>query len=178
VLSIQWSLPFRKKPKLEAPRAWRLAGERITTFMSGTPFTVYDCRRPVQGGAPEISGFPSDRPNRIGDFTKGTCANGARAELPTAGSAQRIQRLDPMHNAASSATREETLRKGLASPMDFSALKNSKSPRARRSNFAASCSIFHHANLGVAVNDINSPTSGRSDVAAGRLVQFALKFLL
>jgi len=35
----------------------------ITTFMSGTPFTVYDSAGvSLQGGAPEISGFPSDRP--------------------------------------------------------------------------------------------------------------------
>ena len=44
----------------------------ITTFAEQLPFTVYDSTNAsLQGSAPEISGFPSDRPNLVGDPNSG-----------------------------------------------------------------------------------------------------------
>ena len=49
---------------------WQLNG--IFTAMSGTPFTVFDSNDvSLQGQAPEISGFSSNRPNVIGNPNSG-----------------------------------------------------------------------------------------------------------
>jgi hypothetical protein len=80
VISYEWDLPFFNHAQGWYARVlggWQVNG--ITTFQTGTPFTVYDSAGvSAQGGAPEISGFPSDRPNLVGDPSSGTCAsNGA-----------------------------------------------------------------------------------------------------
>ena len=184
VLSYQWSLPFFEKAegwKRHVLGGWQVNG--ITTFMSGTPFTVYDSAGvSVQGGAPEISGFPSDRPNRIGDFTKGTCANGARAGTPNCWiSPSGFQRLDPIAQAGQFGNAGRNIAQGPGlHQWDFSALKNFKITESKTIQFRGELfNIFNHANLGLPVNDINSPSFGQIQTSQpGRLVQFALKFLL
>ncbi len=73
VFSYQWSLPFWKQPHgwyQHILGDWQLNG--IVTLMSGTPFTVFDSNDfSVQGSAPEISGFFSNRPNVVGDPNDG-----------------------------------------------------------------------------------------------------------
>ena len=67
VLSYQWSLPFWRQPHgwyQQVLGNWQVNG--IVTLMSGTPFTVFDSTDfSVQGSAPEITGFFSNRPNLV-----------------------------------------------------------------------------------------------------------------
>ena len=73
VLSYEWSLPWWKQPHgwyQHVLGNWQLNG--ITTFMSGTPFTVFDSQDvSLEGSAPEITGFSSNRPNLVGDPKSG-----------------------------------------------------------------------------------------------------------
>ena len=73
VLSYEWRVPFWNHPQTWYQHVlgdWQLNG--ITTFMSGTPFTVYDDNDvSLQGSAPEISGFSSNRPNVVGNPNNG-----------------------------------------------------------------------------------------------------------
>jgi hypothetical protein len=73
VLSYEWSLPWWKEPQNWYQHIlgnWQVNG--ITTFTSGTPFTVYDSQDvDLQGGAPEISRFSSNRPSLIGKPNSG-----------------------------------------------------------------------------------------------------------
>lgn len=73
VLSYQWSVPFWQQAHRWYGRAlgnWQFNG--ILTLMSGTPFTVFDSTDvSLQGSAPEISGFSSNRPNLVGDPNAG-----------------------------------------------------------------------------------------------------------
>ena len=183
VLSYQWNLPF-----FEKAQAWRhqvLGGWQvncITTIMSGTPFTLYDSAGvSLQGGAPEISGFPSDRPDRVGDFTKGTCANGASAGTADCWvSPSGFQRLDPIAQAGHFGKAGRNIAQGPGfQQWDFSALKNFKITENKTIQFRGELfNIFNHANLGLPQNDLNSPNFGQIQTSQpGRLVQFALKFL-
>lgn len=69
VFSYQWSLPFLQQAQTWYGHAfgnWQLNG--IFTAMAGTPFTVFDSNDvSLQGQAPEISGFSSNRPNVVGN---------------------------------------------------------------------------------------------------------------
>jgi hypothetical protein len=192
VISYQWNLPFFEKAegwKRVALGGWQVNG--ITTFMSGTPFTVYDSAgASLQGGAPEISGFPSDRPNVIGDFTKGTCPNPNPGGQPfQAGtpncwiSPDGFQRLstDPVTGQLGQfgdAGRNIAQGPGYQQ-WDFSALKNFRITETKTLQFRGELfNIFNHANLGLPVNDMNSSNFGSiTSAQPGRLVQFALKFL-
>jgi outer membrane receptor protein involved in Fe transport len=73
VLSYQWSLPFLQHSDNWYGHVlgnWQLNG--IVTAMSGTPFTVFDSNDvSLQGQAPEISGFSSNRPNVVGNPNSG-----------------------------------------------------------------------------------------------------------
>src|SRR5580700_4565486 len=73
VLSYQWMLPFLQHSRNWEGRVfgiWQLNG--IFTAMSGTPFTVFDSNDvSLQGQAPEISGFSSNRPNVVGNPNSG-----------------------------------------------------------------------------------------------------------
>ena len=67
VLSYQWALPWWQQPKTWYEQVlgnWQVNG--IVSAMTGTPFTVFDGNDySVQGSAPEISGFFSNRPNVV-----------------------------------------------------------------------------------------------------------------
>lgn len=67
VLSYQWSLPLWRQPHgwyQQVLGNWQVNG--IVTWSTGTPFTVFDSNDySVQGSAPEISGFFSNRPNLV-----------------------------------------------------------------------------------------------------------------
>jgi hypothetical protein len=136
----------------------------------------------MRGGAPEISGFPSDRPDLIADPSRGTCAsNGAHT-----GTAQcrfnpsAFRRLDATAQIGQFGNAGRNIVTGpgvqqwdLSAPKNFR-LTKTKSPQFRTELF----NIFNHANFGVPVNDMNSPDVGQIQTwRPGRLVQFALKFL-
>src|SRR5208283_1755666 len=73
VLSYQWALPFLRHSSSWYGHVlgnWQLNG--IMTDMSGGPFTVFDSNDvSLQGQAPEITGFSSNRPNVVGDPNSG-----------------------------------------------------------------------------------------------------------
>jgi len=184
VISYEWDLPFFDHAQGwygHVLGGWQVNG--ITTFQTGTPFTVYDSAGvSAQGGAPEISGFPSDRPDLVGDPSSGTCAsNGAHT-----GTAQcwfnpgAFQRLDPNAQIGQfgNAGRNMVTGPGVQQ-WDFSALKNFRFTETKNLQFRAELfNIFNHANFGVPVNDMNSPDVGQIQTSQpGRLLQLALKFL-
>jgi hypothetical protein len=148
---------------------------RITTFTSGTPFTVYDSRDVTfQGGAPEMSGFSSGRPNLVGDPNAGPQTSAQCFNVSA------FQRLDPVLNAGQFGNAGRNIVEGPTfTPGDFSASKNiqlseSKSLQLRGEFF----NLFNRANYGLPDNDLNSPTAGKIlSAAPPRLVQVALKFL-
>jgi len=184
VLSYQWTLPYFANAqgwRKQVLGGWQVNG--ITTFMTGTPFTVYDSAGvSLQGGAPEISGFPSDRPDRVGDFTKGTCPNdGASAGTANCWiSPSGFQRLDPNTQLGQFGNAGRNIAQGPGyQQWDFSALKNFRFTESKTIQFRGELfNIFNHANLGLPVNDLNSSNFGQIQTSQpGRLVQFALKFL-
>ncbi len=185
VISYQWDLPFLNHAQGwygHVLGGWQVNG--ITTFQTGTPFTVYDSAGvSAQGGAPEISGFPSDRPDLIGDPTKGTCPNGARAGTPNCWfNPGAFQRLDPNGQIGQFGNAGRNILTGPGiQQWDFSALKNFRFTESKNLQFRAELfNIFNHANFGVPVNDLNSPPDVVGQIQTsqpGRLVQFALKFL-
>lgn len=154
---------------------WQVNG--IITLMSGTPFTVYDSRDvSFQGGAPEIAGFSSSRPNLIGD------PNAGPRTVQESFNKGALQQLTPVPNGPTQFFGNEG-RNGVQGPgyhqWNFSAFKNiavhkSKTLQLRAEFF----NIFNHANFRLPNNDINSPNFGViSEAQPGRLVQLALKSL-
>ena len=84
VLSYQWSLPLWRQPKgwyQQVLGNWQVNG--IVTAMTGTPFTVFDGNDfSVQGSAPEITGFFSNRPNVVADKSQRRSENLQRMAQP------------------------------------------------------------------------------------------------
>jgi hypothetical protein len=183
VISYEWDLPFFNHSQEWYGRViggWQVNG--ITTFQTGTPFTVYDSTGvSAQGGAPEISGFPSDRPDLVGDPSKGNCSNGAHAGTPNCWfNPGAFQPLDPLTQIGQFGNAGRNIVTGPGvQQWDFSALKNFRFTETKNLQFRAELfNIFNHANFGVPVNDMNSPNVGQIQTSQpGRLVQFALKFL-
>ena len=175
VVSYQWDLPFfrgRANWQSRLLGGWQVNG--ITTFMSGTPFTVYDSNGvSAQGGAPEISGFPSDRPNLVGDPNAGPHTPDQWI------STSAFQRLDPVADAGRFGNAGRNIAQGPGfQQWDFSAIKSFHFTESKDLQFRAEFfNIFNHANFGLPVNDINSVNFGKIQTAQpGRLMQFALKF--
>jgi Carboxypeptidase regulatory-like domain/TonB dependent receptor len=185
VLSYLWELPlFRNVQgwRRVVLGGWQVNG--ITTFQSGTPFTVYDSTGvSAQGGAPEISGFPSDRPDLIGDPTRGTCPNGAHTGTPDCWyNPSTFRQLDPASQIGQFGNAGRNIVEGPGyQQWDFSALKSFRFSENKNLQFRAEFfNIFNHANLGIPVNDLNSPDNVKGSIQSsqsGRLVQLALKFL-
>lgn len=178
VLSYQYSLPFWKHPQNWYQKAlgdWQVSG--ITTFQTGTPFTVYDSTDvSFQGGAPEISGFSSSRPNLVGDPN-----SGPRTTAEWFNKAA-FEQLFPVNNGPTQSFGNEG-RNVVEGPglnvWDFSALKNFRVTESKTLQFRAEFfNVFNHANFGLPNNDISSPNFGVIQSAANpRLIQLALKFL-
>src|SRR5580704_17016971 len=178
VLSYQWSLPFLEHSSAWYGKVfgnWQLNG--ILTAMSGTPFTVFDSNDvSLQGQAPEISGFSSNRPNIVGNPNSGPRTV---AEWFNTGAFQQLQP-DPLgrFQVFGDEGRNAVLGPGYVD-WDFSAFKNiplteSKELQLRGELF----NFLNHTNFRLPVSDIESPTFGQiqSDVGP-RVIQVALKFL-
>jgi len=177
VLSYQWSLPFWRQPQTWYQHAlgnWQVNG--ITTFMSGTPFTVFDSNDvSLQGGAPEITGFSANRPNLVGDPN-----SGPRSVLQwfnTAAFQQLTQDPNSPVQQFGNAGRNIVQGPGFQQ-WDFSALKNIRIAEAKELQFRAEFfNIFNHPNFRLPDSDINSRTFGQiQEALPPRLVQLALKF--
>src|SRR5579862_2733972 len=183
VVSYQWDLPFFKHSQewyAHILGGWQVNG--VTVAQTGTPFTVYDSAGvSAGGGAPEISGFPSDRPNLVGDPTQGSCPNGSPAGTPNCWfNPGAFQRLNPVTQIGQYGNAGRNIVSGPGMQQwDFSALKNFHFTESKNLQFRAELfNIFNHANFGLPVNDMNSPNVGQIQTSQpGRLVQFALKFM-
>jgi hypothetical protein len=176
VFSYQWNLPFFNHPEnwyQSLFGGWMVNG--ITSFSTGTPFTVYDSANvSLQGSAPEISGFPSDRPDAISNPNSGPHT----PNQWVSGSA--FQRLNPNTQAGQFGDEGRNIVTGPGiQQWDFSALKNFNIHESKTIQFRAEFfNIFNHANFQLPINDINSPNFGQIQSAQpGRIVQLALKFL-
>jgi Carboxypeptidase regulatory-like domain/TonB dependent receptor len=178
VLSYQWSLPFLQHSKNWYGYAlgnWQLNG--IFTAMSGTPFTVFDSNDvSLQGQAPEISGFSSNRPNVVGNPNSGP---------RTAAQWFNVSAFQPIIQDPNSPVQQfgNEGRNSVQGPgyvnWDFSAFKNIRLTESKQLQFRGELfNVLNHTNFRLPVSDIESPTFGQiqSDVSQ-RKIQVALKFL-
>jgi outer membrane receptor protein involved in Fe transport len=178
VLSYEWSVPFWRQAHTWYEHVlgnWQFNG--IATLMSGTPFTVFDPNDvSLQGSAPEISGFSSNRPNVIGNPN-----SGPRTPQEWFNTAA-FQRLIPDPNSPVEQFGDEG-RNVVQGPgyanWDFSALKNIPITEGKQFQFRAELFNFlNHTNFRLPVSDISSPTFGQIHADLGpRVIQLALKFL-
>jgi outer membrane receptor protein involved in Fe transport len=178
VLSYQWSLPFLQHSSNWYGKVlgnWQLNG--IMTAMSGTPFTVFDSTDvSLQGQAPEISGFSSNRPNVIGNPNSGPRT---AAEWFNVSAFQQLQP-DPLgrFEVFGNEGRNAVEGPGYVN-WDFSAFKNIRVTESKEFQFRGELfNVLNHTNFRLPVSDIESPTFGQiqSDVSP-RVIQVALKFL-
>jgi outer membrane receptor protein involved in Fe transport len=178
VLSYQWSLPFLQNSANWYGKVlgnWQLNG--IFTAMSGTPFTVFDSNDvSLQGQAPEISGFSSNRPNVVGNPNSGPRT---AAEWFNVNAFQRINQ-DPNSPVEQFGNED---RNALVGPRyvnwDVSAFKNIRLTEQKELQFRGELfNVLNHTNFRLPVSDIESATFGQiqSDVSP-RVIQVALKFL-
>jgi hypothetical protein len=178
VLSYQWSLPFLEHSSAWYGKVfgnWQLNG--ILTAMSGTPFTVFDSNDvSLQGQAPEISGFSSNRPNVVGNPNSGPRTV---AEWFNTGAFQQLQP-DPLGRFQ---VFGDEGRNAVLGPRyvnwDASAFKNIRLTESKELQFRGELfNVLNHTNFRLPVSDIESPTFGQvqSDVSP-RVIQVALKFL-
>jgi hypothetical protein len=178
VLSYQWSVPFWKQAHTWYQHAlgnWQFNG--IVTAMSGTPFTVFDSTDvSLQGSAPEISGFSSNRPNVVSDPNSGP--HTAQKWVSEAA----FQRITPDSNSPVQQFGNEG-RNVVQGPgytnWDFSAVKNIRVTEGKDLQFRGELFNFlNHTNLRLPNSDISSPTFGEIHSDLGpRLIQVALKFV-
>src|SRR5215472_14886810 len=172
VLSYEWSLPFLQHSHQWYGKIlgdWQLNG--IFTAMSGTPFTVFDSSDvSLQGQAPEISGFSSNRPNVIANPNSGPRTAGEWFNVKA------FQQLQPDPQGRFEVFGDEG-RNAVLGPgyvdWDFSAFKNiplteSKELQVRGELF----NVLNHTNFRLPVSDIESATFGQvqSDVSP-RVIQ-------
>jgi carboxypeptidase family protein len=176
VVSYNWNLPLWNHPQNWYQHIlgnWQANG--ITTFMSGTPFTVYDSQDvSLQGGAPEISGFSSNRPDLMGNPNSGPRTPQEWFNVSA------FQRLDPVAQAGQFGNEGRNVVQGPGyQQWDFSLFKDIPIREAKRLQFRAEFfNVFNHANFRLPDNDISSPTFGQiQNALPGREVQLALKFL-
>jgi hypothetical protein len=178
VLSYQWSLPWFRQAHSWYGRVlgnWQLNG--ITTFMSGTPFTVFDSNDvSLQGGAPEITGFSANRPDLIGDPNSGPHSVAQWFNTPA------FQRLtqDPNSPVQQFGNEGRNVVQGPAyQQWDFSAMKNIRLAESKDLQFRAEFfNLFNHPNFRLPDSDISSPTFGQiQEALPPRLIQLALKFM-
>ena len=178
VFSYQWSLPFLQHSQAWYGYAfgnWQLNG--IFTAMAGTPFTVFDSNDvSLQGQAPEISGFSSNRPNVVGNPNSGPRT--ATEWFNVSAFQQIIQNpLSPVEQFGDEG------RNAVLGPRyvdwDFSAFKNIRLTESKELQFRGELfNLLNHVNYRLPVSDIESPNFGQiqQDVAP-RVIQVALKFL-
>ena len=180
VFSYQWSLPFFH----DAPGwsqavlgGWQLNG--IATLMSGTPFTVFDSTDVSnQGGAPEITGFSANRPDRVAGQSPNAGPRTTSAWLNAAAFAQVIPDPNSPVQQFGNAGRNVGLGPRYAD-WDFSMFKNFRITESKDIQFRAEFFNFlNHPNFRLPDSDISSPTFNAILAAQSpRVIQLALKFL-
>ncbi|MFZ0199539.1 MAG: TonB-dependent receptor [Candidatus Sulfotelmatobacter sp.] len=178
VLSYQWMLPIFQHSSNWYGHVlgnWQLNG--IFTAMSGTPFTVFDSNDvSLQGQAPEISGFSSNRPNVIGN------PNSGPRSVSEWFNTSAFQQLQPDPLGRFEVFGDEG-RNAVEGPgylnWDVSAFKNIRVTESKELQFRGELfNVLNLTNFRLPVSDIESPTFGQvqSDVGP-RVIQVALKFM-
>src|SRR5437899_4184266 len=180
VLSYQWSLPFLQHSVNWYGKVlgnWQLNG--IVTAMSGTPFTVFDPNDvSLQGQAPEISGFSSNRPNVIGNPNSGPHT---AAQWFNVNAFERITQ-DPNSPVQQFGNEGRNAVQGPGYVnWDFSAFKNIRLTESKEVQFRGELfNVLNHTNFRLPVSDISAPAGVfghvQSDVSP-RVIQVALKFM-
>jgi hypothetical protein len=188
VLSYQWSVPYWRQASTWYQHAfgnWQFNG--IFTAMSGTPFTVLNSNDvSLQGSAPEISGFSSNRPDVVSDpFKPGPvaanpgCTNfPAQTRTPVAWF-NPCAFVEPATGSFGNEGRNAIQGPGYVN-WDFSLLKNIQVAESKQLQFRAELfNILNHTNLRLPESDIQSPNIGQiqKDTEQPRVIQLALKFL-
>jgi carboxypeptidase family protein len=174
VLSYQWELPFWRHGAnwyQDVLGNWQVNG--ITTFMSGTPFTVED--QSFNYDAPEITGFSAFRPNLVGNPNDGPKTV---QEWFNTNAFQRLDLSTTPAGAYGTEGRNVVEGPGLAQ-WDFSAFKTIRITESKNLQLRAEFfNIFNRTNFRLPNSDISSPTFGQIQAALQpRLIQFAMKFL-
>ncbi len=173
VFSYQWSLPFWQQSHNWYQYAlgnWQING--IVTAQSGTPLTVFDSNDySLQGGAPEITGFQSNRPNLVGNPN-----SGPKTPEEWFNTSAFAKVTDP--GTFGTAGRNIVQGPGYVN-WDFSAFKNFKVTESKLFQFRAEFfNLLNHPNFFVPDSDISSPTFGEiHEAQSQRVIQLALKFL-
>jgi hypothetical protein len=145
----------------------------IATHNSPTPFTVYDSTNvSLQANSPPISGYPASRPNLIGNPNSGPQTVSDWLNVSA------FQRLNPVTQAGQFGNSGRNVARGPAFT-DFDASLTrlfSLTETLRLQLRAEAFNIANHANFGLPIADLNSPSFNQI-LSAGspRLVQFALK---
>ena len=154
-------------------RDWQL--NAILTYTSGTPFTISDSANvALQANSPPISGFPASRPNVVGD------PDGGPHTVDEWISRSAFERLNIQTQAGQFGNAGRNIARGPSYlNADASLVRDFPVTSATRLQFRAEVfNVANHANFGLPVADLNSPSFGRI-LSAGppRLVQFALKVI-
>jgi hypothetical protein len=178
VLSYQWSLPFWRQPKgwyQQVLGNWQVNG--IVTAMTGTPFTVFDGNDfSVQGSAPEVTGFFSNRPNVVAgqDPNAGPKTSG---EWLNPNAFQRITQ-DPTSPVQQFGSAGRNIAQGPGyTDWDFSLFKNIHVAESAEVQFRAEFfNLLNHTNFRIPDPDMNSQSFNHIlEAQPPRLIQFALK---
>ncbi len=174
VLSYQWELPYWRQPRNWYEHllgAWQVNG--ITTYMTGTPFTVVD--ESFNYDAPEVTGFSAFRPNLVGNPNSGPKTV---AQWFNTSAFQPINLSTTPAGVYGTEGRNVVQGPGFAD-WDFSAFKNVPIRESKTLQFRAEFfNLFNRVNLELPNSDISSPTFGQVQQALQpRLIQFALKVL-
>ncbi len=180
VFSYQWSLPFWQHQETWYQHilgGWQLNG--IVTAMSGTPFTVFDSRdASVQGSAPEISGFSSNRPNLVSGQNPNDGPRTVGAWLNASAFSRVIPNINSPVQQFGSASRNIALGPRYSN-WDLGIAKNFRVAESKDLQFRAELfNLLNHTNFHLPNSDISSPTFNQILKAEPpRLLQLALKFL-
>lgn len=147
----------------------------IVTLSSGTPFTVYDSdNAPMEGTAPEITGFYSSRPNVLSNPNDGPHTPNEWV------SRSAFQELTPEANPGEFGDEGRNAIRGPGlETVDLSLFKYFPLTERTRLQFRAEAfNSLNHPNFMLPENDIASPEFGQI-LQAGppRLLQFALKVI-
>ena len=188
VLSYQWSVPYWRQASTWYQHAfgnWQFNG--IVTAMSGTPFTVLNSNDvSLQGSAPEISGFSSNRPDVISDpFKPGpVAANPGCTNFPAQTRTPAAWFNPCAFVQPATGTFGNEGRNAIQGPgyfdWDFSMVKNIQIMEGKQLQFRAELfNLLNHTNLRLPESDIQSPNLGmiQKDTGQPRVIQLALKFL-
>jgi hypothetical protein len=176
--SFSWELPFGAGEAggfwRSAIRSWQVSG--MLTANSPTPFTVYDSANvSLQAPHPPLSAFFASRPDVVGDPNAGPHT----AEEWISRTA--FRRLDPVSEAGQFGNAGRNIVRGpgyfnldLVLARRF-ALGHERSVQVRVEVF----NVTNRVNLGLPVNDLNSPNFGRIlEAGPARVVQFGVRLQL